>query len=81
MIDIQQQLDREDSSNNNNTFESIAVLLKFIERRRIAETVLYNPSTFTPEKDFHRYINFYRNIAVLYKRRKRRRPRKYRSRD
>jgi hypothetical protein len=75
-------LDGEDSSDDNDdTSESIAVSLKFVERRRIAEAALYDPSTFTPEKGFRRRVNFCKNIAVLCKRRERRRPRKYRSRD
>jgi hypothetical protein len=80
MIDIQRQLDGEDLSDDDDTSESVAVSLKFVERRRIAEAALCDPSTFAPEKSFYRYVDFCKDIAAFCKRRERRRLRKYRSR-
>jgi hypothetical protein len=67
-----QQLNGELSDN-----ESVIIQLKFAERSRIAETLLYNPLTFTAEKGFRRYINLSMDIIVLCKRRERRRSRTY----
>jgi hypothetical protein len=58
-IAIQKQLNGELSGNDNNVkndnddaSEIIIASLKFIERRRLAEASLYNPSIFIIEKDY-----------------------------
>jgi Protein of unknown function (DUF3435) len=57
MLDIQLQLNGEVPLDEDSNSESEAVLLKFAERRRIAEVALTDPSTFAPEKGFGRHIS------------------------
>lgn len=75
MLDIQLQLNGEVPLDEDSNSESEAVLLKFAERRRIAEVALTDPSTFAPEKGFGRHIDFCTNLTALCKRIERRRPR------
>src|ERR1700733_2324325 len=50
--------DREDSSDDDDISEFVTATLKFIERSRIAEAAFCGPSTFAPEKCFHRHVAF-----------------------
>ena len=79
MIDIQRQLNGEDSSDDEDISEPETVPLKFVERCRIAEAALCDPSAFAPEKGFRRHIDFCNDLIALCKRRERRQPRTYRS--
>jgi len=47
---------------------------KFIEQRRLAKASLYDLSTFVAEKGYRRYIDLWKDIIILYRRRERRRP-------
>jgi hypothetical protein len=80
MIDIQRQLNGEDSSDDEDISEPETVPLKFVERCRIAEAALCDPSTFAAEKGFRRHVDFCKDLIALCKRRERRRPRTYRLR-
>jgi uncharacterized protein DUF3435 len=80
IIDIQRQLDGEDSSDDDDISESVTVPLQFVERHRLAEAALCDPSALAPEKGFHRHVDFCKDLTALCKRRERRRPRTYRSR-
>jgi hypothetical protein len=58
----------------------VNVLFKFVERRRLAETSLYDLFIFATEKDYRRYIDLYKDIIIFCKRRERRFFKTYRSR-
>jgi Protein of unknown function (DUF3435) len=80
VIDIQRQLNGELSDDDDDdTSGSVTIQLKFVERRRIAEASLCDPSTFRAEKGFRRHIDISTDMIALCKRRERRRPRTYRS--
>jgi hypothetical protein len=75
VIAIQRQLNGEFSNDEDTTSESEIIQIKFVERRRIAEAALSDPSTFPDQKGFRRYIDLSINMIALCKRRERRRPR------
>jgi Protein of unknown function (DUF3435) len=77
VIDIQRQLNGEFSDDDGDTSEAEKVQTKFIERRRIVEAALSDPSAFEDQKGFRRHINLSMDIC---KRRERRRPRTNHSR-
>jgi hypothetical protein len=66
VIKIQRQLN-EEFSDDDDISESETVQMKFVERRRIAEAVLSDPSTFADQKGFRRYINLFIDMIALCK--------------
>jgi Protein of unknown function (DUF3435) len=75
--DIQQQLNGElsDDDDDDDQSESPIVQLKFVERQRIAEASLCDPSTFAAQKGFRRHIDLSVDMIALCKWRERQRPR------
>ena len=55
------------SDDNDDISESEIVPIKFVERRRIIETILSNLLIFADWKGFRRYVNLYIDMIVLYK--------------
>jgi hypothetical protein len=87
-IIIQKQLNGKLSGDNNNNdkddndvSEIIIISLKFVERRRLTETLLRDLSIFAIEKDYRQYIDLCKNIIAFCKRKERRRSKIYRSRE
>jgi hypothetical protein len=80
VIAIQRQLNGEFSDDEDITSESETVQIKFVERRRIAEAALSDPSTFADQKGFRRHIDLSIDMIALCKRRERQRPRTNNSR-
>lgn len=81
VIDIQRQLNGEFSDDEDATSASETVQIKCVERRRIAEAAFSDPSTFADQKGFRRHVDLSMDMIALCKRRERRRPRTYRSRE
>ena len=71
----------EDSSDDDGDMsESVTVPLRFVERCRIAEAALCDPSTFVTGKGFRRHVDFCKDMTALCKRRERQYPRIRRAR-
>jgi Protein of unknown function (DUF3435) len=80
--DIQKQLNGElsDDDDDDAASEFVSVHLTFVERRRLADASLSDPSTFAAQKGFARHVDLSMDMIALCKRRERRRPRAKRSR-
>ena len=81
VIDIQRQLNENVPDDDDDISDSETVQIKFVERRRIAEAALSDPSAFADQKGLHRHVDLCMNMIALCQRRKRRAPRTNDSRE